>query len=134
MLYMPIGAANATRVQGVFVTDDEVRRITEYVSSEAVPMYDDAFVLLDQVDGEGESFTGKPGEDADPLYEEVKDYVIDVQKASTSLLQRRFGIGYNRAARMIDLLEAKGIIGPAQGSKPREVFIKKDNQTSHDND
>ena len=134
MLYMPIGAANATRVQGVFVTDEEVRRITEYVSSEAVPMYDDAFVLLDQIDGEGESFLGKPGEEADPLYEEVKDYVIDVQKASTSLLQRRFGIGYNRAARMIDLLEQKGIIGPAQGSKPREVFIRKDNQASHDSD
>ena len=61
----------------------------------------------------------------DPLYEEVKDYVIETQKASTSLLQRRFGIGYNRAARLIDVLEERGIIGPVQGSKPRDVYIKK---------
>ena len=60
------------------------------------------------------------------VFEEVKEYVIEAQKASTSLLQRRFGIGYNRAARMIDVLEQNGIIGPAQGSKPREVYIKKD--------
>ena len=63
---------------------------------------------------------------ADVLKQEVKEYVIEVQKASTSLLQRRFGIGYNRAARMIDLLEEKGVIGPAQGSKPRDVYLKKD--------
>ena len=87
-------------------------------------MYDDAFVLLEGVEG-GEDIA-VVGADADPLYEEIKAYVIDAQKASTSLLQRRFGIGYNRAARMIDLLEQKGVIGPAQGSKPREVFIKKD--------
>ena len=63
----------------------------------------------------------------DLAYEEIKEYVIEVQKASASLLQRRFGIGYNRAARMIDVLEDKGIIGPQQGSKPREVYAKKDN-------
>ncbi|MCR5449403.1 MAG: DNA translocase FtsK [Solobacterium sp.] len=124
MLYMPIGQSAATRVQGVFVTDDEVHRITDFVSSQTVPMYDDAFVLLEGVEG-GEDIA-VVGADADPLYEEIKAYVIDAQKASTSLLQRRFGIGYNRAARMIDLLEQKGVIGPAQGSKPREVFIKKD--------
>ena len=60
----------------------------------------------------------------DPLYEEVKEFVIAEQKASTSLLQRRFGIGYNRAARMIDALEEAAIIGPIQGSKPRDVYIK----------
>ena len=124
MLYMPIGQSAATRVQGVFVTDDEVHRITDFVSNQTVPMYDDAFVLLEGV--EGSEDIAVVGADADPLYEEIKAYVIDAQKASTSLLQRRFGIGYNRAARMIDLLEQKGVIGPAQGSKPREVFIKKD--------
>ena len=60
-----------------------------------------------------------------------EDYVIDVQKASTSLLQRRFGIGYNRAARMIDILESQGIIGPAQGSKPRDVYIKRSDITDN---
>ncbi len=127
MLYMPIGESNALRVQGVYVTDDEVQRITEFVSSEAIPMYDDAFIRLEGIDGnEGTAITG--AED-DPLYKEVKDYVIDVQKASTSLLQRRFGIGYNRAARMIEVLETQGIIGPAQGSKPREVYIKRSDIT-----
>jgi len=130
MLYLPIGQSASTRVQGVFVTDAEVQRICDMVSSEAVPMYDDVFVRLDGVDGNEE--TAITGDDADPLYEEVKSFVIDQQKASTSLLQRRFGIGYNRSARMIDLLEQKGIIGPAQGSKPRDVYIKKDGAESRD--
>lgn len=124
MLYMPIGENAPIRVQGVYVTDEEVKRVTDFVSSEATPMYDDSFVMLEGVDG-NES-TGVVTAVDDPLYQEIKDYVIDVQKASTSLLQRRFGIGYNRAARMIDALEEKGVIGPAQGSKPRDVYIKKD--------
>ena len=123
MLYMPIGESAALRVQGAYVTDDEVRRITEYTSSQAVPMYDDAFVLLNNIDG-GDPVSGGFDPDEDPLYEEVKKYVIEKQKASTSLLQRAFGIGYNRAARMIDVLESKGVVGPAQGSKPRDVYIK----------
>jgi S-DNA-T family DNA segregation ATPase FtsK/SpoIIIE len=108
-------------VQGVFLTDEEVQRVTEFVSAQAVPMYDDAFVLLESAQEGG---FGMGGASDDPLYEEVKEYVIQDQKASTSLLQRRFGIGYNRAARMIDLLEENGVIGPARGSKPREVFLK----------
>ncbi len=127
MLYIPMGESNALRVQGVYVTDDEVQRITDFVSSEAIPMYDDAFIRLEGI--EGNEDTAITGAADDPLYQEVKDYVIDVQKASTSLLQRRFGIGYNRAARMIDILESQGIIGPAQGSKPRDVYIKKSDIT-----
>jgi S-DNA-T family DNA segregation ATPase FtsK/SpoIIIE len=123
MLYMPIGQNSATRIQGVFVTDDEVQRICDALSPWA-PLYDDSFIMLEGVnDQEGGAVAGVSD---DPLYQEIKDYVIDVQKASTSLLQRRFGIGYNRAARMIDELESTGIIGPAQGSKPREVYVKKD--------
>ena len=119
---MPIGQTGSTRVQGVFVTDDEVQRITSFVSSEASPVYDDSFVQLDGIEsGEGGIVTEISD---DPLFKEIKDYVIEAQKASTSLLQRRFGIGYNRAATMIDALEEHGIIGPAQGSKPREVYIK----------
>ncbi len=127
MLYMPIGESNALRVQGVYVTDEEVQKITEFVSSEAIPMYDDAFIRLEGIDGN--EATAITGAEDDPLYKEVKDYVIDVQKASTSLLQRRFGIGYNRAARMIEVLESQGIIGPAQGSKPRDVYIKRSDIT-----
>ncbi|MBR3356880.1 MAG: DUF87 domain-containing protein [Solobacterium sp.] len=120
MLFAP-SAQKPQRVQGVFLTDDEVQRVTENVSAQAVPVYDDAFVLLESAQEGG---FGGGGAADDPLYEEVKEYVIQDQKASTSLLQRRFGIGYNRAARMIDLLEENGVIGPARGSKPREVFLK----------
>lgn len=124
MLYMPIGQNAATRVQGVFVTDDEVKRISDYVSAEAIPMYDDSFIMLEGINDADGSPVATVNDD--PLFQEVKEYVVEAQKASTSLLQRRFGIGYNRAARMIDALEEAGVIGPAQGSKPREVFIKPD--------
>ena len=129
MLYLPIGESNALRVQGVYVTDDEVKRITDFVSNEAIPMYDDSFIRLEGI--EGNEDTAIANAEEDPLYKEVKDYVIDVQKASTSLLQRRFGIGYNRAARMIDILESQGIIGPAQGSRPRDVYIKRSDITDN---
>ena len=113
----------------VNITDEEVERITDALSPWG-PHYDDSFVMLEGV--ESGEFTGNNGVSDDPLFQEVKDYVIEAQKASTSLLQRRFGIGYNRAARMIDELEATGIIGPANGSKPRDVFAKKKEDTSQD--
>ena len=121
MLYIPIGQNAPMRVQGVFVTDREVEAITSDVKKKAKPEYDDHFIMLEGVEGNG----GIVSASEDPMLEEIKEYVIEAQKASTSLLQRRFGIGYNRAARMIDALEEAGVIGPAQGSKPREVFIKK---------
>lgn len=122
MLYMPIGASSAMRTQGVFVTDEEVQKITEYVSQWA-PMYNDKFILLEGIN-DGSGIGGVATINDDPLFKEVKEYVVEAQKASTSLLQRRFGIGYNRAAKMIDALEESGVIGPAQGSKPREVYLK----------
>lgn len=122
MLYMPIGASSAMRTQGVFVTDEEVQKITSYVS-QWVPMYNDKFVLLEGIN-DGSGIGGVATIHDDPLFKEVKEYVVEAQKASTSLLQRRFGIGYNRAARMIDALEEAGVIGPAQGSKPRDVYLK----------
>ncbi|WP_370777833.1 DNA translocase FtsK [Holdemania massiliensis] len=129
MLYFPIGEPSPVRLQGVYVTDDEVKRITDFVSAQMKPRYEDAFIRLEGVDN-NESTAVMSAQD-DPLYEEVREYVIETQKASTSLLQRRFGIGYNRAARLIDVLEERGIIGPVQGSKPRDVYIKK-NETLDD--
>ena len=120
MLYMPIGMNSPVRVQGVFVTDEEVQRITDDVKKNGTPEYDDHFIMLEGVEGNA----GVIGVDEDPMFKEIRDYVIEAQKASTSLLQGRFGIGYNRAARMIDALESAGVIGPAQGSKPRDVYIK----------
>lgn len=123
MLYMPIGASSATRIQGVFVTDDEVQRICDSLAPWA-PHYDDSFIMLEGInDGDGGPSTGVS---EDPMFQEVKEYVVQAQRASTSALQRQFGIGYNRAARMIDELERTGVIGPAQGSKPRDVYLKPD--------
>ena len=123
MLYFPIGEPSPIRLQGVYVSDDEVSRIAEFASKQMKPVYDDAFVL----DDEHEDINGNSsGSSDDPLYEEVRDFVIAAQKASTSLLQRRFGIGYNRAARIIDILEMEGIIGPQQGSKPRSVLVTRE--------
>ncbi len=124
MLYLPIGEPSAIRLQGVYLSDEEVSNITDFVSKQAKPFYEDAFIRLEGVDNN--EATSVIEAKNDPLYDEVKEYVIDVQKASTSLLQRRFGLGYNRAARMIDVLEDRGIVGPAQGSKPRDVYIKKE--------
>lgn len=120
MLYVPLGEPSPMRVQGVYVTDKEVSNVTTYVSAQAKPFFDDAFVILD----EPSTQDGYQRAPADPMYEEVVKFVVMEQKASTSLLQRRFGFGYNRAAKIIDMLQAEGIIGPAQGSKPREVFVK----------
>lgn len=130
MLYMPIGSNSAMRTQGVFVTDDEVAKITQYVSQWS-PTYNDKFLLLDGIN-EGSGVGGVLTVNQDPMYKEAKQYVAEAQKASTSLLQRRFGIGYNRAARMVDAMEAEGIIGPAQGSKPREVYIKPEDLDSNE--
>ncbi|MEG2800448.1 MAG: DNA translocase FtsK [Longicatena sp.] len=121
MLYTPVGETVATRVQGVFVSDEEVQKICDYVCKQGKPKFDDAFLRLALLDGG----TGATSSDcSDPLYDEIKDFIIQSRKASTSLIQRKFSIGYARAARLIDTMEEKGIIGPSRGSKPREVFIK----------
>lgn len=123
MLYIPVGEQVATRVQGCFVSDNEVNAIADYCSAQALPRYDDIFLRLEDVDSKG----GQVNDFDDPLYEEVRAFVIEAQKASTSFIQRKFSIGYSRAARLIDSLEANGVVGPSKGSKPREVFIKIEN-------
>ncbi|WVV20735.1 DNA translocase FtsK [Erysipelothrix piscisicarius] len=122
MLYVPMGEPHAIRVQGCYVSDDEVKKIADKASAQAKPRFDDSFIKLDGVDGN----QGVLGVEEDPLYQEAQEYVVRQKKASTSLLQRRFRIGYNRAANMIDALEQNGVIGPAQGSKPRDVYLKLD--------
>lgn len=123
MLYIPAGDTTATRVQGVFVSDDEVTDVCDFVSRQGKPKFDDAFLRLEAIDG-GLGLSNN--EHTDPLYEEVKEFIITTRKASTSLIQRKFSIGYARAARLIDTLEENGVIGPSRGSKPREVFAKAD--------
>lgn len=126
MLYLPQGE-NATRVQGAFVSDNEISAITSFVKAQASPQYDDFYFAMERGSVDGAfSFEGEGGNTKDALYDEVVEYVKHEQKASTSLLQRRFGIGYNRAAKIIDSLEENGIIGPSNGSKPREVYLNPD--------
>lgn len=120
MLYLPNGQTSPKRIQGVFIKDEEVNRICDYVKSQAKPNYDDAFIQLKDIQNMGKEVA----ECADPLYEEVKHFVITSRKASTSLIQRKFSIGYARAARLIDVLEEQNIIGPANGSKPREILVQ----------
>lgn len=121
MLYLPNGENSAQRVQGVFIQDGEVEKIASYVKSQGKPQYDDSFIQLKALQVSG---AGQPIEKSDPLYDEVKSFVISSRKASTSLIQRKFSIGYGRAARLIDALEQNGVVGPANGSKPRTILVQ----------
>ena len=128
MLFLPIGVNSPLRIQGSFITDDEIKRIIDYTTEQQQAQYDDSMMKLD-MEPTGDVGGGHAGADSgddydDPLYNEIVEFVIETQKASASLLQRRFKLGYNRAARIVDLLEERGIIGPQNGSKPREVLVK----------
>ena len=130
MLYYPQGETAPIRMQGVYVTDGEINRITKYIKQQAKPEYEDSYYeFLTNMSGSTVMSASSVNADMmDSLYDEVVEFVKAQQKASTSLLQRRFGIGYNRAARLIDTLEDRGVIGPANGSKPREVYLKPDDE------
>lgn len=131
MLYKPMGENVPIRIQGNFISDDEIERVIAYVSKEQVAQYDDSITKASSSSGgAGESYGGGESDDEDPLYNEVVDFCIESGKVSASLLQRRFRLGYNRAARIVDQLEENGIIGPANGSKPREVLVKLDGSSN----
>lgn len=123
MLYLPMGENAPIRIQGNFISDDETQRLIDYVSKEQVAQYDNTLTeAAPNHMAAGDGFEKE--EYDDPLYNEIVDFAIETGKISASLVQRRFRLGYNRAARIIDLLEERGIIGPANGSKPREVLVK----------
>jgi S-DNA-T family DNA segregation ATPase FtsK/SpoIIIE len=120
MLFSPMGSSSPIRVQGAFVSDDEVAKITHFTMQQQEATYDDKFVNVKATT----SSSNTKEDEEDEEYEMCRTFVINAQKASTSLLQRQFRIGYNKAARIIDQLESEGIIGPQIGSKPREVFVR----------
>ncbi len=127
MLFLPIGQNSPTRIQGSFITDDEIQRIIDFTKSQQEAQYIGNFTKLEEEKEEVEEDNNSEGatSEGENLYDEIVDFVIKQQKASASLLQRKFKIGYNRAATMIDKLEEDGIIGPATGnSKPREVLVQ----------
>jgi len=124
MLFLPMGQNTPTRIQGCFITDDEIRRVIEYVCGQQIATYDDS---LERAQAEEHNpVSGDKESGDDPLYNEVLEFAMETGKISASLIQRRFRLGYNRAARIIDLLEERGVIGPQNGSKPREVLGRKE--------
>lgn len=116
MLLLPVGASKPTRVQGAFLSDQEVEDIVNYVVSQQKAQYNEEMIPDEIQDVEGEA--------EDELYQEAVELVVEMQTASVSMLQRRFRVGYNRAARLIDEMEARGVVGPHEGSKPRKVNIE----------
>ena len=128
MLYLPIGMNSPIRIQGSYIHDNEIEKIINFVKSQQEATYDSAFTNLEEEKKEEpveKSASEIREENDDALYNEIVDFVVKTGKASASLLQRKFRIGYNKAATMIDELEENGVIGPATGnSKPREVLVK----------
>ncbi len=127
MLFLPQGENSPTRIQGAWITESEINRIVNYVCEQQKAQYDQRFQNLDTQEKTTtgvDANTEVEDEYDDPLYNDIVEFVVTTGKASASLLQRRFKLGYNRAARVIDLLEERGIIGPMNGSKPREVLVK----------
>ena len=125
MLYLPMGENTATRIQGNFISDDEVDRLIKYVCKQQQVHYDNT---LEEETSHMAGTNAPSNGDDDVLYNEIIEFAVKSGKVSASLLQRRFKIGYNRAARLIDLLEERGIVGPQNGSKPREVLVKVENE------
>ncbi len=130
MLFLPMGEGTPTRIQGAFVSEEEVQRVVDYTIKQQKAKYDENFTNLTSAaqGSSSASYDAKDDKYDDPLYNEIVDFVIKSGKTSASLLQRKYRLGYNRAARMIDLLEERGIVGPPNGSKPREVLVKYDNK------
>ncbi len=131
MLYFPMGESAPTRIQGCFINDDEIKRLIDFCKNQCAAKYDQEFENVSQNTSSGSGSSAIGGED-DEAYNDVVEFAIQTGKISASLIQRRFRFGYNRAARMMDLLEARGIVGPQNGSKPREVLVKLDKKTDEE--
>ena len=125
LLFLRPGTAKPIRAQGAFVTDAEIERVTSYLKAQGSPSYDEA--LLEKARRPEGAMMGEK----DELYDMAKQLVLDTGQASTSLLQRRLRLGYGRAARMLDLMEQEGIVGPPQGSRPREILVSRDPVEKH---
>ena len=126
MLFLPMGESIPQRIQGAFISEEETKRLVDFVCKQQKAVYDDRFNLeASSTDGNTHSeYDSSDVDNDDQLYGSVVEFVVQTKKASASLLQRKFKIGYNRAARLIDMLEERGIVGPQQGSKPREVLVE----------
>jgi S-DNA-T family DNA segregation ATPase FtsK/SpoIIIE len=124
MLFLPPGSSRLTRVHGAYITEAEIEGVVEFCKEQAPPEYDESFVMAPPSDEgeEPEDFDG----DEDPMYHDAVRVVLEMGKASTSTLQRRLRLGYGRAARILDMMQREGIIGPPDGPRPREVLKRPD--------
>jgi DNA segregation ATPase FtsK/SpoIIIE, S-DNA-T family len=123
MLYLPPSASRLIRAQGVLVTDEEIRRLVEFVSAQGHPSFDPAMHEKLQA---AASASDEVTDEDEELVEKCLEIIRQEKRASTSLLQRRLRLGYTRAARIVDILEQRGILGPGEGAKPREILVDLD--------
>lgn len=132
MLYISAEISKPKRLQGAFASDEEIKRVTNYLKERTEPDYVEEVVEKQSSPMGGATDGSLDGDDEDPLLPEAKEVILQAHKASASLLQRRLRIGYGRAARILDLLEAQGLIGPGDGARPREVLMGRFNGATMD--
>ena len=121
MLFLPPGSSKLIRLHGAFVSSAEIKRVVEFLKKQGKPTYEPAIVL----EAKKEKNASGDAEEYDEKYDEAVAFVAETGQASISLIQRRFRIGYNRAARIVEKMEEEGVVGPSDGIKPREVLVKK---------
>jgi S-DNA-T family DNA segregation ATPase FtsK/SpoIIIE len=131
MLFSPPGSSRLVRAQGAFVSDDEVHEVVNFLKKNGPPLFaNDVQAQIDRAareeDEDGNADDGDDLGDDEELYRQALDVLRSTRRASTSMIQRRLRIGYNRAARIMDLMEQKGIVGPENGSSPREILVDLD--------
>jgi S-DNA-T family DNA segregation ATPase FtsK/SpoIIIE len=124
MLFLPPGSSKLTRIHGAFVSGAEIKRIVEFWKKQGKPSYLDPSILAEVKKGKKGAGGGEE-EEYDEKYDEAVAFVAETGQASISLIQRRFRVGYNRAARIVEKMELEGVVGPSDGVKPREVLVKK---------
>jgi S-DNA-T family DNA segregation ATPase FtsK/SpoIIIE len=122
MLIMPPTSAHLQRVHGCFVSESEIKKVVDHLKAQGKPNYDESILKPRDEEGDGEG--GGEDELADELYDQAIAVVSEMRQVSISMLQRKMRIGYNRSARMIERMEREGLVGPADGAKPREVLIR----------
>jgi S-DNA-T family DNA segregation ATPase FtsK/SpoIIIE len=126
MLFLPPGSSRLTRVHGAFVTENEIGRVVDFWKEQAKPEFDQSYLIAPPSDENGEASDEVGNDEQDAMYEDAVKLVLQMGKASTSTLQRHLRLGYGRAARILDMMQRDGIIGPPDGSKPRDVLKRPD--------
>jgi S-DNA-T family DNA segregation ATPase FtsK/SpoIIIE len=134
MLFLAAGTSRLLRVHGAFVTENEITEVVDYWRQQATPEYDQSFLIAPPSEEDGIAGDDEMDGDEDPLYRDAVRVVCEMGKASTSILQRRLRLGYGRAARILDRMQHEGIIGPPDGSRPRDVLRRPDWLDAPDDD